>query len=255
MIAVPHKWRLWALVILLVLDLAAVIAVHAGIAADLLAQIQPIVEGVLYTVLAIAVPGLADALLVERRRRTPGVPALPDDVDPPPVRGGGGSTLVVLGVLVACLASGCGASALGVQADLIATGGIVAAGADEVLVDARARELDQVLVDARAECGFDGCDGERSLYWRARLTALEDRWAPVLACRSPVVEALRAWADGLETAIAAETDDVGVELLLRLGRRFISAWGALERCVETAAPDLDLPGLPAPLAALAGGAS
>lgn len=164
------------------------------------------------------------------------------------------SILLVLMCFGVTLAA-CSPSALGLQADLIAMGGIATSEADKVVVEARARELDQVLVDARTECGEDGCDTERAVYWRARLDEIEGRWAPAMACRAPVVESLRAWADGLATAIAAETDELGLELLIRLAGRFVSTWAALERCVEAAAPDVDVPGLPRDLAALVGGAS
>jgi hypothetical protein len=157
-------------------------------------------------------------------------------------------------IAVVSILAACSPSALGVQADLIATGGIAATAADEVLVDARARELEQVLVDARAECGAGGCSEERSEHWRGRLTSIEERWEPALACRAPVVEALRAWADGLETALAAETDELGLELLLRLGRRFLASYAALGRCLDGVAPDVDVPDLPRELAVLGGGA-
>lgn len=109
-----------------------------------------------------------------------------------------------------------------------------------------------MLERARADCGADGCDEARSAHHRAELAAAESRWAPVLACRAPVVEALRAWADGIETASQAATEGVGLALLVQLGARFLSTWTALVACVEAAAPDVDLPSLPAALAALAG---
>jgi hypothetical protein len=146
--------------------------------------------------------------------------------------------------LLGALTVGCGASALGAQADLVAIAGAAAADADAALVAARARELDAIVDEARTECGAAGCSEARAEEVRTRFAAAETRWAPALACRAPVVEALRAWAAGLETASAAGTPELGVALLLRLGARFVAEFRALERCVETAAPDVDLPGLP-----------
>lgn len=147
---------------------------------------------------------------------------------------------------------GCGAGMIGAQADLIALGGIASAGADEMIVDARAHELDAIVAEARATCGDDGCTEEQATTLRERLDAGERRWSPVLACRAPVVEALSAWLDGLETAHVAATADIGIALLVRLGLRFITAYSALARCVEAAAPDVDLPQLPPELVAIGG---
>lgn len=182
--------------------------------------------------------------------------APPKDAGPKPPGGRPPPLPVLLALVMAAssVASGCGAGALGAQADLIAFGGLAAAEADEVLVGARARELDAVLERARAECSPGGCEEDRAEHHRAELARAEARWAPVLACRAPVVEALRGWLDGLETAHQAATSEVGLALLLRLGARFVAAYGALVACVEAAAPDVDLPGLPPALAGLAGGA-
>lgn len=201
--------------------------------------------------------GLSQLLLALVPRLAVGRPGAPaKDAGPKP--GGRPPPLpVLLALLVAVtssVASGCGAGALGAQADLIAFGGLAAAEADEVLVGARARELDGVLERARAECSPGGCEEDRAEHHRAELARAEARWAPVLACRAPVVEALRSWLDGLETAHQAATSEVGLALLLRLGARFVAAYSALVACVEAAAPDVDLPGLPPALAGLAGGA-
>ncbi len=203
--------------------------------------------------------GLSQILLALVPRLAVGRPgASAKDAGPKPPAGGRPPPLpVLLALLVAVtssVASGCGAGALGAQADLIAFGGLAAAEADEVLVGARARELDAVLERARAECSPGGCEEDRAEHHRAELARAEARWAPVLACRAPVVEALRSWLDGLETAHQAATSEVGLALLLRLGARFVAAYGALVACVEAAAPDVDLPGLPPALAGLAGGA-
>lgn len=156
-------------------------------------------------------------------------------------------TMILLLVAVLLIAAGCGASALGVQADLVALGGIATAEADQVIVSTRTRELEAVKSRARGECGSTGCDETRSEFHRAALEATISTWAPVLACRGAVVQALRSWADGIDTARQANDGDLGLELLVILARRFVAAYGALVACVETAAPELDLPGLPAAL--------
>lgn len=144
--------------------------------------------------------------------------------------------------------SACGASALSTQADLVAVGGLLAADADVVLVDARQRELDDVLERTRAECR-SGCDDARKVELRAEVASIRDRWSPVLECRAPVVEALRLWADGVEVAAAA--GDIGLELLARRALRFLTAWETLDACLGAAAPSVDLPDLPPLLRALA----
>jgi hypothetical protein len=162
--------------------------------------------------------------------------------------------VLVLAVLFAAapILTACGPSAIATQADLVAIGAIATAGADEVLIAERARALDAVVSRAEAECP-SGCDEERAEAYRVELAATEARWAPVLACRLPVVEALRSWLDGLDTARVAATESVGLALLARLGLRFAAAYSALAVCVEAAAPDADLPALPAALSALGGG--
>lgn len=75
-----HKYRLAAIAIFLLLDVAALAAVHYGLAPAMLESLRPTVEAVCLALAAAAMPALADALMVERRRRDPSVPALPDDV-------------------------------------------------------------------------------------------------------------------------------------------------------------------------------
>jgi hypothetical protein len=79
----PHRARLWAILILVALDLAGLIASHAGVAPELLADLRPHVELALSVLLFVLVPALGDAYMVERRRRDPSVPALVDDVTRP----------------------------------------------------------------------------------------------------------------------------------------------------------------------------
>lgn len=77
---IPHRWRLYAIAIVALLDVAALVATHYGVADTLITGARPLVEGALYALLAASVPALADACAVERRRRDPAVPALSDDV-------------------------------------------------------------------------------------------------------------------------------------------------------------------------------
>ena len=75
----PHRARLWAIVILTVLDIAALIAAQY-VDPALLGQIEPLVTPVLGAVLPIFSVALADAVMVERARRDPSRPAISDDV-------------------------------------------------------------------------------------------------------------------------------------------------------------------------------
>lgn len=155
--------------------------------------------------------------------------------------------LLVAGAVVGGVGTlqGCGAGALGVQADMVAVGGILAAEADAALVRARAADLEEVVTDARAECGSGDCDEERRDHWRGELAARERRWAPAMACREQVPEVLRGWGEALDTARVAQTSSVGLELLARHGGRFVLAYDAFRGCVETAAPErVDLPDPP-----------
>jgi hypothetical protein len=122
-----------------------------------------------------------------------------------------------------------------------------------VIIAARAADLDEVVEEAAAECPAEGCPDDRAAYYRAELERRTETWRAVLACRAPVVESLRSWLDGLRTAQAVATDEVGLELLGVLGARFVAAYAAAGACVEGAGGPT-LPGLPGPLAAV-GGAS
>lgn len=153
--------------------------------------------------------------------------------------------IFVLLFLVLCLvanAAGCGAGAIGTQADMVAFGGIALAEADQVLVTARAADLDRVVDAARADCADGDCDREA---YRARLAAEEARWAPAMACRAPAVEALRAWLDGLDTASRA-SENVAALLMARLAARFTVAYSVLAQCVD-AVQGPGIPDLPPPL--------
>lgn len=75
----PHRTRLWAIVILTVTDLALLIAAQY-VDPALLGSIEPLVEPVLLAVLGVAAPALLDAYMVERARRDPSSPGLSDDV-------------------------------------------------------------------------------------------------------------------------------------------------------------------------------
>lgn len=252
----PKKLSWPTALVICIAIVAIVVTILAGPALGLDPETLKSVVGA-QGILAAVVAGVMRQLLggsddgasseIERKRA--------DRMRPPPDAGALGVPLAIVAAACSVLTSGCSARAYGAQADLVALGGIAAAGADEVLVEARARELDAVLEQAREECSPAGCDEERAEHHRAELAAAEARWAPVLACRAPVVEALRSWADGISTALQVATDDVGIALLLRLGGRFVAAYSALVACVEAVAPDVDLPGLPPALSALVGGAS
>lgn len=159
--------------------------------------------------------------------------------------------LPILMLVLAIAIPGCGDEAIGAQADIVAVGGIAWSEADAALVHVRAGELDAIVDEAREACAPDGCDDAEAEAFRARLAAAEQRWVPILACRAPIPEALRAWADGLDTAYRAQTSSIGVALMLSLGRRFLAAYGAFVDCVEAADPEIDLPGLPPELMTLA----
>ena len=75
----PHRARLWAIIILTALDVTALIAAQY-VDSALLGQIEPLVEPVLMAVLPLFSLALADAVAVERARRDPSRPAIPDDV-------------------------------------------------------------------------------------------------------------------------------------------------------------------------------
>ena len=68
----PHRTRLIALVCLFTVSVAGLIA---AVALDLGMELKGLFEGWL----ALLVPAVLDALHVERRRRDPSIPALPDD--------------------------------------------------------------------------------------------------------------------------------------------------------------------------------
>jgi hypothetical protein len=145
---------------------------------------------------------------------------------PPPV----GEFLVLLAIVIVIVlnSAGCGAGAIGTQADMVAFGGIALAEADQVLVTARAADLDGIVDAARADCADGDCDREA---YRARLAAEEARWEPAMACRAPAVEALRAWLDGLDTASRA-SENVAALLMARLAARFTVAYSVLAQCVD-----------------------
>lgn len=142
---------------------------------------------------------------------------------------------------------GCGASAIGAQADTIAITGAIVHEADEVIVAVRARELDAANAAARAECVPAGCDEARAAHHRAQRAAVKTKWAPVLEARDLAIEALHAWVAGLRVAEAASTDSVGLALLLRLGARVVALYGELVDLLAEVAPDVHLPGLPGEL--------
>lgn len=167
---------------------------------------------------------------------------------------GPGAAILALAIVLPAAPSlvACSSGAIGVQADMIAIGGILAAEADAVLVRVRAADLEEVLEQARAECGSRGCAEDRVEHYRAELARREAAWEPAMECRATVPQALRSWQEGLETAHTARTSDVGVQLLVRHGGRFVIVYAAFQSCVARAAPDaVPLPEPPPELAAYA----
>lgn len=114
--ALPHRWRLWLIIGLAVINVAALITTHIGVADGLVDGLREPLELALYATLALLFPASADAILVEIRRRDPSVPAIPDEVRDPRTRrrppGPGGAItglLVLLAVMTAPVLSGCSA--------------------------------------------------------------------------------------------------------------------------------------------------
>lgn len=103
---IPHRARLWAILIVTVLDIAALVASLCGVAPELLTEIRPHIETGLATVLALLVPALADAYGVERRRRDPARPAIVDDVQRR-ASGGLGLVLLIFASALSAAAMGC----------------------------------------------------------------------------------------------------------------------------------------------------
>jgi hypothetical protein len=161
-------------------------------------------------------------------------------------RGGMAPPLPVL--LALGLLTGCGASALSIQADAAALTGRVVAEADTAMVRVRAAELDGIRDDARAACPT-GCP-ERAEYHLGRLAEAEARWRPVLDCRAPVVEGLRAWIDAIELAATAATESLGLSHALAEAARVVLLYSGMRECVGDA---VDLPELPEAVTAYAEG--
>lgn len=179
----------------------------------------------------------------------------PDGTPPSSRRGRGTPPLPVL-ALTAIAASGCGGSALSAQADAALLTSRTLAEGDAVLVGARARALDTVLDDARRTCGGDGCTDAQATALRARLTDLETRWEPVMRCREPVVQGVRAWIDAIEDAHLASSDELGWSSALAWGARALLLYAGFAECVESASGGgVDLPELPMAVTAVVQGAA
>lgn len=234
-------WPTAAAVITLVVAIACIFLFGPSLGID-----DRVIDGLIWAIGLLGVP-LVGAMRSFLGRDSDG-DGKPDWMDKTPT--GPRDTLVALLVAGAVVGGagtlqGCGAGALGVQADMVAVGGILAAEADAALVRARAADLEEVVTDARAECGSGDCDEERRDHWRGELAARERRWAPAMACREQVPEVLRGWGEALDTARVAQTSSVGLELLARHGGRFVLVYDAFRGCVETAAPErVDLPDPP-----------
>lgn len=124
--ALPHRWRLYAILALAILDIAALVATHLGVADALLVELRPPIELALLVALVLLFPASADAIMVELRRRNPAISALPDDVRdtrqhrrPSSLDSGGlALVLVVLAATLSVATSGCGATAIEVHAPI-----------------------------------------------------------------------------------------------------------------------------------------
>lgn len=166
-IALPHRLRLWAILIATLVDLAALIALRLDVAPELIGEIGPLVDSALTAVLGLLVVGLGDAYLVERRRRTPGVPALPDDAvleeargwPEPPTRpdrpsrlppAGLGLVLVVLAAVMSVATSGCGMTAVEAGRHGLAGTARVSAQLDRDLAAERVRVSEEIRARAAA---------------------------------------------------------------------------------------------------------
>ena len=84
-------------------------------------------------------------------------------------RGDGAPPTAALLVLLLPALVGCGASAIGAQADTLAVSAAIVAEADEIVVTVRARDLDEVTRAAQAECPATGCDPARVEHYRREL--------------------------------------------------------------------------------------
>jgi hypothetical protein len=224
-VALPHKWRLYAILIVTVLDLAAVIAARFGVVPELLDEIRPQVETALYVVLALALPALADAYLVERRRRDPSVPALPDDVKPvetavpTPSKAKPWNLLVFLAGLV-FITSGCGGPPAAVQTSLTTTARAVVA-IDDELAPAYGAAADDCRTASISWDAYDACLAD----WETARTALGVTHRSLLSAQA----AHDAWADGSED-----------------GTKFASVVPCLARAVGQALAALELVGIEPP---------
>jgi hypothetical protein len=146
-------------------------------------------------------------------------------------------------LLLTLALSGCGAGALGAQADAVAIAAATFAEADTIIVRARAADLDAIVDEARETCRPNGCNEEQAQGFRLRLNERTAHWAPVLACRESVPEALRAWIDAIELAHIAQTAEIGFANVLAAAARASTIYAAAVTCAVAIDPALELPAL------------
>lgn len=77
---IPHQLRLYAIGVLLALDVAALLAAHYGLPPELAADLRVAIESSLLGAGALLGPAMIDAIAIERRRRNPAIAAIEDDV-------------------------------------------------------------------------------------------------------------------------------------------------------------------------------
>lgn len=117
---------------------------------------------------------------------------------------------IVMAVLLTAATSGCGASALQVQATAADYTGIAIDAAGEQLVLSRQHALDRAVTVATREEAQAGVDAARA------------RYAPLIASYDALRLTHSAWVDALVLAAAAELEDV--PRWARLAARVVQAW-------------------------------
>jgi hypothetical protein len=136
-----------------------------------------------------------------------------------------------LALALALLASGCGASVVGVQARAATIAAVATQGAARVVEDA-------ARVEAQTACPL----APRSPEMAACLAPLRERWAPADAGIASTRAALTAWVETLELARLA---DDGADLwqpLALAAARLVVEYGRLADSLRGLG--LDVPGLP-----------
>lgn len=262
-LAIPHRWRLWAIALLALFDIAALVALHFGVAAELIGATRPLIDTALLAVLAVLAPALGDAYLVERRRRMRGVPALPDDNVLEEARQDAARSLretrrgdsalgVLLVAVVASTLTACGAAPVVTNSQI---GAAATDAARETRAIVRAYRTDSMRAAARAAFEAEG-EARAALEEEARRTgrSLEELLVEAAIAAAiergeelaPLVEAQRAYALAahgyVEAARAADGAD-DPETLLAAARDVLDTYRLLRR-IGASLGVAELAGLP-----------